>query len=71
MHTDAKSESESEFVLPFLTHTVTFKCVCDALDYVHAAISAKKIISVKFAWVHCGPGFFAGINIALNGEWPR
>ena len=21
-------------------------------------------------WLRSGPGFYAGINIALNGEWP-
>ena len=33
--------------------------VRDALDYVHAAISAKKIISVKFAWVKFMVEWFA------------
>ena len=41
----------------------------------HVAISAKKIISVKFAWlkfmvewVRCGPGFFAVITIVSGLE---
>ena len=52
--------------------------VCEALDFVHNALVAKKIIHVKFAWVkflikwaRSGPGFYAGIDIALNGKWPR
>lgn len=66
---------------------ICFKCYIDgewkrigyivreALDHVHDAITMKKIISVKFGWVkylaiwRSGPGFYAGINIAHNGEW--
>ena len=51
--------------------------VREALDVVHQAMKEKRIIYSKFAWVkYCvmwlrsGPGFYAGINIALNGEWP-
>ena len=50
--------------------------VREALDDVHRALVQKKIISVKFAWakylvvwMRSGPGYYAGINIALNGEW--
>lgn len=52
--------------------------VREALDDVHRALEQKKIISVKFAWakylvvwMRSGPGYYAGINIALNGEWSR
>ena len=44
--------------------------------YTCRALEQKKIISVKFAWakylvvwMRSGPGYYAGINIALNGEW--
>ena len=50
--------------------------VREALDDVHRALEQKKIISVKFAWAKylvvwmcSGPGYYAGINIPLNGEW--
>ena len=49
--------------------------VREALDYVHAAMAENKILSVSFAWVKymsmwkSGPGFYAGIKIAKNGEW--
>ena len=49
--------------------------VREALDDVHRALERKRIISVKFAWakylvvwMRSGPGYYAGINIALNGE---
>ncbi len=53
--------------------------VTEPLDHVHkASLREKKIIYVKFAWVkymvvwsRSGPGYYAGINIALEGEWPR
>ena len=52
--------------------------VREALDDVHRALEQKKIISVKLAWAKylvvwmgSGPGYYAGINIALNGEWSR
>ena len=42
----------------------------------HRALVQKKIDSIKFAWakylvvwMRSGPGYYAGINIALNGEW--
>ena len=51
--------------------------VREVLDTVHQAIKEKKIIYSKFAWVkyrvvwlRSGPGFYAGVNIALDGEWP-
>ena len=50
--------------------------VREALDNVHRALM-QKIISVKFAWVkylvismRYGPGY-AGINIAIDGEWSQ
>jgi len=52
--------------------------VREALDNVHRALMQKKIISVKFAWVkylviwmRSGPGYYAGINIAIDGEWSQ
>ena len=46
------------------------------LDHVHAALQEKRILSVKLAWAkymvcwsRSGPGFYAGINISLNGEY--
>ena len=52
--------------------------VSEALDHVHKALADKKIIFVRFSWVkyiviwrHSGPGYYAGINIAIDGEWPR
>ena len=51
--------------------------VNEALDYVHEAILNQKIKEVSFAWVkylvvwmRSGPGFYAGINISLQGQWP-
>ena len=50
--------------------------VREALEDVHQTISQDKIIYVKFAWVkylvvwlRSGPGYYAGINIAKNGDW--
>ena len=52
--------------------------VREVLDDVHTAIDEKKIISVKFAWVkyrvvwmRSGPGYYAGIDITLQGKWPK
>ena len=51
--------------------------VGEALDHVHKAMQERNIIYVKFAWAkyivtysHSGPGYFAGIRIAISGEWP-
>ena len=51
--------------------------VKEALDHVYKAILEKTIIYVKFSWVkyrvmwlRSGPGYYAGVNIAINGEWP-
>ena len=42
----------------------------EALSDVHDALNNNRILSVKFSWVkfllcwsHCGPGFYAGIDI--------
>ena len=50
--------------------------VQDILMEVHDAIIKHEIISVKIAWVkfllcwrRCGPGFYAGIDIAKQGSW--
>ena len=51
--------------------------VREVLDAVHEAIRENKIIYTKFSWVkyrvmwlRSGPGFYAGIDVALNGQWP-
>ena len=51
--------------------------VREALDHVHTALTQKKILNVNFAWVkylviwmRSGPGYYAGVNISINGEWP-
>ena len=50
----------------------------EVLPSVHKALTEKKIITVRFDWVKyivnwskSGPGFYAGIKISLNGEWPK
>ena len=52
--------------------------VQEALPEVHDAIQKHAIVSVRFAsvkfllcWSRCGPGFYAGINIAKKGSWSR
>ena len=52
--------------------------VKEALEYVHEALQDNKIVSVSFAWVKylvtwstSGPGYYAGIRVALNGEWHK
>ena len=52
--------------------------VRECLDHVHEALQKKGILSVKLAWAkylvcwsRSGPGFYAAINISLNGEWHR
>ena len=52
--------------------------VREALDNAHRAQMQKKIISVNFvwvkylvlnyAWMRSGPEYYAGINIAMDGE---
>ena len=51
--------------------------VKEALDSVHMAIKQKKIVDIKFAWAkyvvtwtRSRPGFFAGIDISVKGQWP-
>ena len=51
--------------------------VKEAVEHVYKALEQKSIIFVKFSWakyrvvwLHSGPGYYAGINIAINGEWP-
>ena len=50
----------------------------ETLDAVHDAWNKQKIVHVKFEWVkfiihwsNSSPGWYAGINIAKSGEWPR
>ncbi len=49
--------------------------VTEALDHVHKSLVENRIIYVKFAWVkyvvvwrRCGPGYYAGIHVALADE---
>ena len=51
--------------------------VRECLDHVHEAMASNKIVSVTFSWVkylvrwsRCGPGYYAGIDITIQGEWP-
>ena len=51
--------------------------VRECLDHVHEAMASNKIVSMTFSWVkylvcwsRCGPGYFAGIDITIQGEWP-
>ena len=48
--------------------------VRECVDHVKEALQKKRILSVKLAkylvcWSHLGLGFYAAINISLNGEW--
>ena len=50
--------------------------VKECLEHVHAALSARSILSVKLSWAkylvcwtQSGPGYFAAINVTLRGEW--
>lgn len=52
--------------------------VRECLDHVHSALAGHRIMSVHFSWVkylvcwtRSGPGFYAGVNIAISGEWPK
>lgn len=47
------------------------------LVHVHNALTQDKIADVSFSWVkylvvwpRSGPGYYAGINITINGTWP-
>ena len=50
--------------------------VRECLDHVHEAKAGNKIVSVEISWVkylicwsRCGPGYYAGIDITIQGEW--
>ena len=50
--------------------------VRECLDEVHEALVKRTIVSVKFAWAQylvcwsrSGPGYYAGINIEIQGDW--
>lgn len=50
--------------------------VRECLDQVHESLKNKRLLSVKLSWVkylvcwsNSGPGFYAGINMMINGEW--
>jgi len=51
--------------------------VREALASVHSALSNRKIAGVAFSWANylvtwprSGPGYYAGINISIYGQWP-
>ena len=48
----------------------TIEYVREAHGHVHAFMPDNRICSVQEKWTRSGPGFFAGINITANGEWP-
>ena len=48
----------------------------EALDEIHEALAAKKIINVSFEFIKYlirwkTPGWYAGINITRTGDWSR
>lgn len=52
--------------------------VREALNSLHHAIEDKSIVKVQFDWIryithwsHCDPGWYCGIKITKNGDWPR
>lgn len=52
--------------------------VKEAVNAVHSSLASRKIAQVTFAWTkylvtwtRSGPGYFAGVNIALYGQWPK
>ena len=52
--------------------------VRECLEHVHLALSEGRILSVKISWAkyltcwsRSGPGFYAGVNISVRGEWHR
>ena len=52
--------------------------VQECLEHVHKALLECQIVSVKLCWAkylvcwsRSGPGYYAGINVSLRGEWHR
>lgn len=52
--------------------------VRECVEHVHLALSEKRILFVKLSWAkylacwaRSGPGFYAGVNVTLRGEWHR
>ena len=50
--------------------------VQEALDEIHEALAAKKIINVSFEFIKYlirwkTPGWYAGVNITRTGDWSR
>ena len=52
------------------------RIVRECLEHVHAALSEKRLLAVKLAWAkylvcwsYSGPGFYAGVDITIKGEW--
>lgn len=52
--------------------------VKECLAHVHQALSQRRILAVKLAWAkylvcwsYSGPGFYAGVNVSIRGEWHR
>ena len=51
--------------------------VKEALESVHSARDQRSIAAVEFSWIkylitwpRSGPGYYAGINITIYGQWP-
>ena len=50
--------------------------VRECLEHVHTAVREKRLLSVKISWAkylvcwsYSGPGYYAGINMSISGEW--
>ena len=50
--------------------------VKECLEHLHQALSEKRILAVKLAWAkylvcwsYSGPGFYAGVDVSIRGEW--
>ena len=71
---------------PFDSNAIAFECQIDgmwqiigyivreALDEVHEALAAKKVIKVALDWVKFqlqwrSVGWYAGVNISRSGQW--
>ena len=49
--------------------------VKECLDYVHEAIASNKVslfswVKYLVCWSRSGLGYYAGIDITIQGEWP-
>ena len=68
---------------PYDSKAIAFQCkiegkwcligyvVREVLDIVHEAMKNKfSWVKYRAMWLRSGPGFYAGIDVALEGEWP-